>query len=570
LKNPKHTPLNNKIKNKKVLSRHSKNTKFSSILIILILYIYCIPIPANAGVVNVGTTGGLIDAILLFNVDGKPHVINLEPGTYSLVGDFGESIGIPVGLPPITGIISIVGADPESTIIERDPNSIQFGIFLVESTGNLTLENLTVTGADSVDMPGGGVQNNGILEINNSFFIQNSSSNGGAITNFGDLNITDSTLFGNSALVGRGGGIYTELGSITDISGGVIRGNMARVGGGISNAGNMTIVDSIISGNVSTIDNGLNGGGGIENAPGGDLSIKSSVLTANTADIGAGIHTENKSVTNIIGSTISDNNADTAGGGIRNGGFMDITMSTINGNRSSAPITGGGIRNLATINIANSTISGNLSGISNLGVVNMNNVTIASNDKTGILNADDLGAVLNLKNSIIADNSVPFPSDTDPDCFGTITSDGYNLIETVSVNCMIEGDTTGNIIGVDPILLPLGDYGGLTQTHALDPNSPAVDAGNPATPGSGGDACELLDQRGVERNCDCGAFELADGEDPMPDEGGDDIAAGSSSSGCSMTTGIIKPITITFNIIILLTPVFVVGLRLIRKRKISE
>ena len=114
MKNPKHTPLNNKIKNKKVLSRHSKNTKFSSILIVLIIYIFCIPIPANAGIVNVGTTGSLIDAILQFNVDGKPHIINLEPGTYSLAGDFGVSIGIPVGLPPITGIISIVGDDPEA------------------------------------------------------------------------------------------------------------------------------------------------------------------------------------------------------------------------------------------------------------------------------------------------------------------------------------------------------------------------------------------------------------------------------------------------------------------------
>ena len=300
------------------------------------------------------------------------------------------------------------------------------------------------------------------------------------------------------------------------------------------------------------------------------MLIKTSVITANTADIGGGIHTGNKSNTDITGSTIFDNTAG-SGGGIRNGGFMEITMSTINDNTSASFITGGGIRNLSLINISNTTISGNVSGISNLGDVNMNNVTVASNTSLGIANADDLGAVLNLKNSIVADTSGP--SGVRSDCIGTLTSEGYNLIETVSspgADCIIAGDTTGNIIGVDPMLLPLDDYGGLTQTHALDANSPAVDAGNPATPGSGGDACEIVDQRGVERNCDCGAFELADGEDPMPDEGGDDIAAGSSSSGCSMTTGIIKPITIAFNIIILLIPVFVVGLRSLRKRKISD
>ena len=49
-------------------------------------------------------------------------------------------------------------------------------------------------------------------------------------------------------------------------------------------------------------------------------------------------------------------------------------------------------------------------------------------------------------------------------------------------------------------------------THALQSGSPAIDAGNPATPGSGGNACEPTDQRGVARPqgaaCDIGAFEL--------------------------------------------------------------
>jgi len=63
----------------------------------------------------------------------------------------------------------------------------------------------------------------------------------------------------------------------------------------------------------------------------------------------------------------------------------------------------------------------------------------------------------------------------------------------------------------DPLLEPLGDNGGPTQTHALKPNSPAIDAGNPA--------CEVTDQRGVIRPidgdgdgtalCDIGAFEAA-------------------------------------------------------------
>ena len=76
--------------------------------------------------------------------------------------------------------------------------------------------------------------------------------------------------------------------------------------------------------------------------------------------------------------------------------------------------------------------------------------------------------------------------------------------------------TTGDQLGtgaspLDPLLGNLADNGGPTLTHALLNGSPAVDAGSPATPGSGGGACEITDQRGTTRpkgsQCDIGAFE---------------------------------------------------------------
>ena len=62
----------------------------------------------------------------------------------------------------------------------------------------------------------------------------------------------------------------------------------------------------------------------------------------------------------------------------------------------------------------------------------------------------------------------------------------------------------GNIVSQDPLLLPLGDYGGPTWTHALASGSPAIDAGsNPAG--------TTYDQRGLPRvvngTADMGAFE---------------------------------------------------------------
>jgi hypothetical protein len=77
---------------------------------------------------------------------------------------------------------------------------------------------------------------------------------------------------------------------------------------------------------------------------------------------------------------------------------------------------------------------------------------------------------------------------------GTISASIHNLIADGSCAGMLSGD---------PLLAPLADYGGDTQTTALLPGSPAIDAGASA-------ACPATDQRGVARPgdaCDIGAFE---------------------------------------------------------------
>ena len=102
--------------------------------------------------------------------------------------------------------------------------------------------------------------------------------------------------------------------------------------------------------------------------------------------------------------------------------------------------------------------------------------------------------------TIIADNITV-------DCSGNPTSLGHNLDSDGTCDLT----ATGDLPNIDPFLGPLQDNGGLTETHALLPGSPAIDAipaedcndpeGNPVT----------TDQRGIARPlglaCDIGAFE---------------------------------------------------------------
>lgn len=185
--------------------------------------------------------------------------------------------------------------------------------------------------------------------------------------------------------------------------------------------------------------------------------------------------------------------------------------------------------NGSTMNILNSTISGNLikgaiqTPLSNSTIVRLNNVTITNNSASngfsggiGIPTFTGGSAQVFVKNSIIAGNSNTLPSQ---DCGGPIQSEGHNLIGN-STGCTINGDTTGNILNQSPALAALADNGGPTLTHALLAGSPALNAGNPGVPGSGGNTCEAGDQIGANRplgaTCDIGAVEGAQGSAVPP------------------------------------------------------
>jgi CSLREA domain-containing protein len=272
-----------------------------------------------------------------------------------------------------------------------------------------------------------------------------------------------------------------------------------------------------------TIQNGNPGsgttGGGIANA--GTLTISHSTLIGNTAGNGGAIHSVNGRTLTLVNTTVTGNSTTGGYGAIYNEGTLIMTNSIVSGN--SATGDGGGIRSeVGTLTLTNSTVSGNSATGRGGGIVvayggtaDLNNVTITNNtadsDGDGFGTGGGIacwGGTVNFRNTLIAGNNDA--GGQAPDCSGTLDSQGYNLIQNTS-GCTVAGDTTGNITGQDPELGPLQNNGGSTFTHSLLPGSPAIDAANPTAPGSGGHACEATDQRGVARpqgaRCDIGAFE---------------------------------------------------------------
>ena len=351
----------------------------------------------------------------------------------------------------------------------------------------------------------------------------------------GDLDITDSvTILGAGPLStiidgdAMGERVFQITGTVV-ISGVTIQhGHSGFIGGGLTNNGRLTLVNSAILSNTVAGSNAW--GGGIYNS--GYLTLTNSIVSRNVTGssnaYGGGIFNQGPLL--VISSTLSDNSTLGVGGGLYTGGHTaTIVASTISGNRAQK---GGGIYKVGwPLIVLNSTISGNYSNVDGGGIyaflstTSLFNVTLANNRA----NADDVGtgrgggvynavgSTLTFNNSIIGHNTniiptMPFPILNNDDCFGTISSQGYSLLYAFDPSyCTVNGSPSS----ADPLLGPLQDNGGPTWTHALLPGSPAIDGGNPAGCTDNLGAILAGDQRGRKRpapggqaRCDIGAFEF--------------------------------------------------------------
>ena len=300
--------------------------------------------------------------------------------------------------------------------------------------------------------------------------------------------------------------------------------DLTIAGSPVVSATRTTIIDGGHSATVATISNAnahvrlsqvtirngsglLHGGGGIYNV--GTLTIANTIVSGNSSDDSAA----------AIGGL---------GGGIYNAGKLTIIASTVSGNsvsrfRLGASPYGGGIYNVGNLTVTNSTLSANQAvdhwpagvpyggGIANeSGRAIISNSTISKNTAlihTPFGTAGTYGGGIYNKGSAIAkfQNSILANNNSGGNCTGSLNSLGHNM--SSDSTCHLNGP--GDQQSINPMLGALQNNGGPTNTMALLPGSPAINAGNPSGCTDGSGHLLTTDQRGWSRPtpCDIGSYE---------------------------------------------------------------
>ncbi len=308
-----------------------------------------------------------------------------------------------------------------------------------------------------------------------------------------------------------GGGIWTSNSDVSLINV-VVSGNATNGGGGgiASFGASLTLINSIVSGNLA----GEDGGGIVAELTQLDISdstIADNQLDANRKYGAGGIKISGSSGT-IRGSTISGNSVtirntkkNQAGGVYIERSSISMSNCTVSGNSAigSNSIAGGVSNSYDSVDtekgfgltLINTTISGNTASAS-------------SGVSVGGLRLSEFGSGSRLENTILSGNVGGTESDLSASS-GTPTA-SHSLLGTSLAGSF---DGNGNVFSDSPGLGALSDNGGTTFTMALQPGSPAIDAGDNALILSGVQS----DQRGsgyarlFNGVVDMGAIEASDG-----------------------------------------------------------
>ncbi len=376
------------------------------------------------------------------------------------------------------------------------------------------------------------VGGDGSLSAGNAVYIEKnvaSAAGGGIYVAPGGHIVFNGTIIGNQVLDGPGGGLY--LAGSGSISGARINGNRAAgPGAGVFSNGSLDILETEVRYNygeavVNAADGNLNiyrsvvgesqgtvRSGPVAVANAGRLIVRESQIRGGTATDSAGRRFGTPGIDNTGDLRVEDTTVAVASGvtgevlGIQNLAVASVTRSILKGgsalNRVPTEVEDiPGLPPVPQMTLTNVTITGNrglseasAAVINQEGRLRLEHVTLYGNLGRASAVRNEGGELI-VKNSLLAGNGGPA-------CRGTgIVSEGGNLFGDASCPATPADLVVGP--GTDLGLLPLGDYGGFTETYALAAGSPALDLIEPP--------CLATDQRGVARPqgeaCDAGAYE---------------------------------------------------------------
>lgn len=474
----------------------------------------------------------LREAVVAANATPGPDEITLPAGTYVLTRVGAGEDAAATGDLDVSDGLTIFGAGSGSTVIDGNASDRVFdfregggavfsllkltvrnghtseaggGIRCVDfGAGSLELRKVVVEGNEARD--GGGLSiGECTASVEKSVLRDNvATMSGGGLRAFGSsfwLTLVDTEVEGNSAGLVGGGIASTAAGGFFSFLRGAVQGNAASSGGGLY------MGDEVRSElrQVTVQGNAASGpGGGVYISEGSSLIEECRIVGNHAGGEGGGVYTsDGTGGTDVIATEIASNTSDDGVAGIWTGEHRtDLVNVTVSGNAGG---TGGALRLgdasdffAGPLSVVHSTIVGNTNGAGPGGIL-----------------LESLNHFFEIGGSLVAENP---GGDCEEVSFGFPSTNGWNLIGDGD-GCAFFGpdDLVGTgASSIDPLLGPLRFNGGSTRTHAVAPDSPALDS----VPGA---ACAVaVDQRGVARpfdgdddgalDCDAGAFErsLAD------------------------------------------------------------
>ena len=315
----------------------------------------------------------------------RPIVTN--PPTIYLVTNSSGDPSVVGSLPYVINEAN-ANTDLAGSVIQFDPT-----VFATPQTITLagTLELSEPSGPEVIDGPGAN-----LVTVSGNNAVRVFQVDTGVVASLAGL-----TISGGSVIGDYGGGIEVEKAGTLTLADSTVSGNSATdvginfsgIGGGIANAGWLTVTGSTFTNNSAHYV-----GGGIYNV--GTLTVGgNSTFTNNSAYSGGGIENEaDAGVTTVANSTFSNNSADPSGGSIANSGTLTIeagTRITNSSATSNAVPNGGGIINSGTLTAVGLTVAGNSGnwdggGIANSGTMTLADSTVADNSTSSPLRRRDL------------------------------------------------------------------------------------------------------------------------------------------------------------------------------------